>query len=231
MANYKNAHPETVTAPRNQASMAYGRLRQDIVAGRLAPEQRLKIADLAERIDVSPGAIREALSRLVAEHLVVSRDQKGFVVAPLSIEDLEDLTELRCEIEAIALRRSVEQGGLEWEAGVLAAAHRLRRTPQFAPGVPPSLDPTWVERHAAFHAALVSACGSKRLISLHHQLYEQSERYRGLSVQIDTNREVADEHNAIFNAAMNRDVELLVKLSVEHFRRTTALIIQSANSD
>ena len=117
-------------SPPSQTTAAYARLRQDILSGRYLPGHKLKIAELSTRLEVSPGAVREALSRLVPEHLVVSRDQRGFVVAPLSIEDLVDLTELRCEIESIALRRSVELGEVGWEASVLARAHRLRRTPK-----------------------------------------------------------------------------------------------------
>jgi GntR family carbon starvation induced transcriptional regulator len=147
--------------PRSQTSVAYEKLRADILAGRYAPGEKLKIADLAALLEVSPGAVREALSRLVPEQLVVSRDQRGCVVAPLSIDDLEDLTDLRCEIEAIALRRSVANGDAEWEAAVLAAAHRLRRTTMLSPP-DHSLTPEWVVRHAAFHAALVGACGSRR---------------------------------------------------------------------
>jgi GntR family carbon starvation induced transcriptional regulator len=215
--------------PRSQTSFAYGQLRADILAGRYAPGERLKISDLAKALEVSPGAIREALSRLVPDQLVVSRDQKGFTVAPLSVEDLEDLTDLRCEIEAIALRRSVEHGGPDWEGTVLAAAHRLRRT-QIVSETDHSLTADWVERHAAFHMALVSACDSPRLITLHAQLYEQSERYRGLSVlaQSEEKRDVATEHQAIVDAALDRDADRLIGLVLTHFRRTTALIVDAA---
>lgn len=211
--------------PRSQASLAYGRIRADILAGRLAPGGRLKIAELAATLDVSPGAIREALSRLVPEQLVVSRDQKGFIVAPLSLSDLLDLTDLRCEIEAIALRRAVARGDKGWEATILAAAHVLRRTPMT--GDDRSLTPEWVERHAAFHASLVSACGGSRLLHLHGQLYRQSERYRGLSVYIEATRDVEAEHQALVNAALDRDADLLVELLLAHFRQTTFLITQA----
>jgi GntR family transcriptional regulator, carbon starvation induced regulator len=211
--------------PTSQTTTAYVRLRGDILAGRLAPSERLKVLDLAKSLEVSPGAIREALSRLIPEQLVVSREQKGFAVAPLSIADLEDLTDLRCEVEAIALRRSVEQGDSEWEAAVLATAHRLHRTPQRASEADPSLSPDWVDRHAALHAALISACGSRRLVALHAQLYEQSERYRGLATHLETHRDVATEHQELVDAALDRNADRLVKLMLEHMRRTTARIV------
>lgn len=216
-------------APRSQTSAAYGRLREDILAGRLQPGERLKVAEIAGALEVSPGAIREALSRLVPEQLVVFRDQKGFVVAPLSIEDLEDLTDLRCEVEAIALRRSVLRGEVGWEGSVLAAAHRLRRT-KVLTSADRSLNRDWVERHRTFHRALVSACGSPRLLDLHAQLYEQSERYRSLSFPTlgETERDRQGEHQALADAALDRNADGLVELTVKHFRETTARIVKAA---
>lgn len=227
MIDALRSHAADTSAARSQTSLAYQRLRADIMFGRHAPGARLKINDLAQRMEVSPGAIREGLSRLVAEQLVVSQDQKGFAVAPLSIQDLEDLTDLRCEVEAIALRRALANGDDAWEAAVLATAHRLSRVP---PRVGRDLDATmaWIARHAEFHAALVSACGSRRLRDLHAQLYEQSERYRGLSAHADHDRDVGGEHQAIVDAALARDADRLVDLMVRHIRATTALIIGSA---
>ena len=217
--------------PRSQTSLAYSRIRRDLLAGRYAPGERLKITDLAAALDVSPGAIREALSRLVPEELVVSRDQKGFVVAPLSIEDLEDLTNLRCEMEALALRKSVARGDAEWEARVLASAHRLRRS-QMVSETDRTLTPEWVDHHAAFHAALISACGSRRLLAITAQLYQQSERYRGLSIYVDADRnhDIGASHQALVDAALDRNVDHLVETMVAHIRRTTSLIVGAARS-
>jgi GntR family transcriptional regulator, carbon starvation induced regulator len=216
--------------PRSQTSAAYARLRQDILSGRLLPGEKLKITDLATQLQVSPGAIREALSRLVPEQLVISRDQKGCVVAPLSIEDLEELTDLRCEIEAIALRRSVQRGEIAWEGSVLAAAHHLRKT-QMLSTANGSRNAEWVERHQAFHTAMVSACGSRRLLELHAQLYQQSERYRELSVHAKGDRNVVAEHQELVDAALERDADRLVTLMLKHLRETTTRIVRAANTN
>lgn len=219
------------SAPRSQTSLAYGRVRADILAGRLAPNERLKIAELAASLDVSPGAIREALSRLVPEQLVVSRDQKGFVVAPLSVEDLQELTDLRCEMESIALRGAVARGDSAWEAGILAAAHRLRRARRSVSDTDPSLSAEWVSHHAAFHHSLVAACGSRRLVALVGQLYEQTERYRGLSqVAAPKTRDVEGEHQELVDAALDRDAERLVAKTVSHIRRTASAIIEAEHT-
>jgi DNA-binding GntR family transcriptional regulator len=213
-------------APRSQTSLAYEAIRNDIIAGVHLPGKKLKINDLAEELKVATGAVREALSRLVPEQWVISRDQRGFSVAPLSMEDLRDLTDLRCEIEAIALRRSVARGDVDWEVRILSAAHRLRAMPQPEPQLRDGVSiADWVARHAEFHAALVSACDSRRLLALHGQLYEQSERYRILSAFGEGKRDVADEHQKIADFALARDTDNLVATMTEHIRLTTELII------
>lgn len=223
--------PDTLdaTGAKSQTSHAYETIRGDILAGRHAPEKKLKIQDLAGELEISPGAVREALSRLVSEQLVISRDQRGFVVAPLSISDLEDLTDLRCEIEEIALRRSVERGDVNWEVGILSAAHRLRVTPIVLEGQDKA-NPEWIAAHAAFHAALVAGCGSNRLRMLHGQLYEQSERYRQLSGHYQPGRDVSSEHQMIGDYALARDADRLVETQISHIIQTTRLIVDAARN-
>ena len=218
--------PADNDGPRSQTSAAYARLKRDILAGRVGPGEKLKINELAGQLGVSPGAIREALSRLVPEGFVVSRDQKGFVVAPISIDDLVDLNRLRCDIEEIALRRSVAEGDAGWEALVLSTAHRLRRTSRTVGEDEPN--PDWLHRHELFHRALVSGCASPRLLLLHSQLYQQLERYRMLAWTVDRNRDIDAEHQALVDAALDRDADELVRVARAHFDRTATLIIDAA---
>src|SRR3546814_15020333 len=125
--------------------------------------KKLKVHGLALSLGISPGAVREALFRLVSEHLVETRDQRGFAVTPVSITDLQELTDLRCDIESIACRRSVERGGIEWEGGLVAAQYKLRATSaRFTEDSEVSLE--FLAAHAAFHQALVAADGHQRLI-------------------------------------------------------------------
>lgn len=209
---------------KSQTTLAYEAIRSNIVAGRIAPDTKLKIRDLADELNVSPGAVREALSRLVPEQLVTSRDQRGFVATPLSIPDLVDLTDLRCEVETIALRRSVANGDLEWESSLVAATHRLNAIPPREDGSA-ALRPDWVAAHAVFHAAFVSACGNSRIIALHAQLFEQSERYRGLSAHLATKRNIPSEHRKMLELALARDADQLVAVTIRHIQETTRLII------
>lgn len=212
---------------RSQTSTTYARLKADILAGKAPPGHKLKINDIAARLGVSPGAVRESLSRLVPEGFVVSRDQRGFTVAPITIEDLLDLTRLRCDIEEIALRRAVAEGDAGWEASVLATAHRLRRTPRVVDGEP-NLD--WLVQHELFHRALVSGAHSPRLLGLNAQLYQQLERYRVLSWRADRSRDVDAEHQALVDAALDRDADALVGTARAHFERTATLIVEAART-
>src|SRR3546814_10637140 len=73
------------------ASDIHHRLREDIVSCVLEPGQRLRFEQLKEIYGASYSTLREALSSLVAEQLVVAEGQRGFRVASISAADLLDL--------------------------------------------------------------------------------------------------------------------------------------------
>lgn len=212
----------------NLTQGAYEALRADLLACRIPPGKKLKIRELCERFSVSLGAIREALSRLTSEGLVVAEPQRGFRAAPISVADLIDLTMVRVEIDALCLRRAISIGDVNWEARLVAAAHRLARTPEYAPDDAARSNEEWVEAHAAFHLALIDGCDSPWLIHLHSLLYAQSERYRRLSVPFAARRRNVDkEHRAIVNAAIARDAEGATRLLAAHLEKTTQILLDA----
>ncbi|RPI45087.1 MAG: GntR family transcriptional regulator, partial [Hyphomicrobiaceae bacterium] len=73
----------------------YRRIRSDIVFGKLRPAQKLRLEALREAYGVSVSTLREILSRLSSEGLVVAEGRRGFEVAPVSADDLKDLAGLR----------------------------------------------------------------------------------------------------------------------------------------
>ena len=111
----------------NLTQGAYEDLRADILSCRILPGSRLKIQELCTRLSVSLGAIREALSRLTSEGLVVAEPQRGFRAAPISPEDLSDLTRVRIEIEALCLRRAIALGDVDWVARLVLPEHPQRQ--------------------------------------------------------------------------------------------------------
>ncbi len=210
---------------KTQYDRIFERLHADILACRLPPGSKLRINDVAGSSKVSLGAVREALSRLGAEGLVVSESQKGYRVAPLSVDGLRDLTEARVEIERIALSRSIARGDLEWEAALVAAWHRLSKLPEPQPHDPEAL--RWLAAHGEFHLALVAACGSNKLLQIRVQLYQQSERYRCYSGVVARERDVYAEHQAIFDATIARDTPAAAQAIEAHLRKTADIIVGS----
>lgn len=102
----------------------HARIREEIFQGSLAPGQRLRLVEPAQRFAVSQSVIREALTRLSEQGLVKAVPQQGFSVVTISLRDLDELTEARTEVETMVLRRSMERGDLRWEASVVDAVLR-----------------------------------------------------------------------------------------------------------
>src|SRR3569833_2637571 len=107
--------------PRSLTSAVQERLRADILATRLLPGQKLHIAGLAKQFAVSLAAVREALSRLVADGLVQASDQRGFRVSPVSRADLADVSQTRNKKKNQTKQQTIEHGDAAWLADVESA--------------------------------------------------------------------------------------------------------------
>lgn len=207
-------------APTLNAS-ALAQLRADIIACRLMPNQRLRVEALRERYGMGTSPIREALMRLEAEGLVELEQNKGFRVSEVSRENLADLMRTRIEIESIALRWSLEQGGVAWEAELLGTFHRLSRQRKIDPAHPDAISEAWSREHADFHAALVAGCNAPTLLAIRSRLFEQAERYVALSIMSNGPlRDDVSEHKQLMRAALNRDVDKTIELNRAHITRT-----------
>jgi DNA-binding GntR family transcriptional regulator len=199
----------------------YEALRTDILFGRRLPSSRLPINEIAEQHEVSVSVVREAVTRLASEDLVEATPQRGFRVRPISLEHFRDLTWVRIQIETMALRQSIAQGDVAWEADLVAAHHRLSVTSTYLEDGTGNTE--WMAAHGAFHAALAAAAGSPVLERVRRQLYDASELYRYWSASLPHRvgrNNVADEHKAILDAALDRDVDLAVDLVTRHLQAT-----------
>jgi GntR family transcriptional regulator, carbon starvation induced regulator len=219
------AHGTSEASPKTRIESVYRRLRQDIISGVYAPGEKLRIDHLRERYQVGGSTMREALGRLVADTLVYVQGQRGFRVAPISLNDFEDITNSRILLETEAVRLSIEHGGEIWESEVVAAHHRLSRTEEKMVANPQSAVDEYEERNLAFHTALISACPSVWLRHFLSILWKQSERYRRLSIEKHPiPRDVAKEHAQILEAVLARDAKRAVQLTAEHIRLTLEAI-------
>ena len=207
---------------------AYEGIRADVLSCRLRPGEKIVISDLCQGLGFSLGAIREALSRLTSEGLVIAEPRRGFRVSPISEDDLRDLTETRLGIEAQCLLRSIAAGNIAWESRLVAAHHELSRVPEREPGDPNRVSEGFAAAHGRFHSALVNACDSPWLLRLREILYDQSERYRRLSVPLaQTDRDLGREHREIMEAALARDGRRAGALLEDHLNRTTHILLAS----
>ncbi len=200
----------------------FRQLRADIVACRLAPNERLRVEALRDRYGVGGSPVREALMRLEAEGLVTLEQNKGFRVAPVSKEHLIDLMKTRIEIECIALRWSIDKGGVAWEVDLVAAFHRLAHLKKLERSTGADVSSSWVKEHRNFHAALVAGCGSPRLMAIRDNLFAQAERYFALSIVSKVSaRNDKREHEQIMRAALERNAPRATQLLTDHIDRTT----------
>jgi GntR family carbon starvation induced transcriptional regulator len=211
---------------RTLASQAHDLLRRDILSGRLAPGQRLRTKDLQARYGLGLSPLRESLQRLSAEGIVVNDAQRGFAVAPVSVAELRDLTVARTALESTMLPMAMQLGSADWEGDIVAAFHRLSRTP--LPNDPAAMADAslWELRHRSFHHALVAGCGSPWLLRLHGQLVDQSERYRKIRIlhHLESQAQVRDvnaEHQAVMEAVLRRDAAQAVALMTQHLVATS----------
>lgn len=212
---------------RASTDQVHSQIRADILGGVFEPGQKLKFAALSERYGASVSAIRECLTRLTEQRLVVSEPMVGFRVVPLSIEDLEDLTATRIDLEVLALRGAIADGGMDWESDLVAAHHRLERTAIVTTDGPTRVSDEWEAAHVRFHAALLAGCHRPRLLGMTDSLRDAAELYRRWSQPRDPERDVVAEHREIFEATLARKAKGAATALGDHYRRTADILEHS----
>jgi DNA-binding GntR family transcriptional regulator len=211
--------------PRTLIEQAYTRLRDDIVEGRLAPGEKLRVEHLKHRYGVGAGTLREAITRLASDALVVAEGQRGFRVSPITIEDLQDLTTLRLHIEIEALRQSIRHGDAAWRAAVEGAWAKLSAVEQ---PLTPATRPCWEVLNTQFHDALIAAGASPWTFKVLRLLSRHGERYRRYAIALpDNTRDVHAEHRLIVEMALAGQ-EARAALALEaHIRATPDQLIDA----
>ncbi len=191
------------------------RLRDDIIFGRFAPGSKLRLEQLRKHYDVSITTLREALPRLVSDGLIHFEPAKGFEVAAISARELREISDMRLLLEQHAIAQSFAKGGLDWEASVLAAHHKLSRMETRMLSGDRSVSEAWKRYDREFHAALISACGSPELLAAHDRIFDRFLRYQVLLVMF-RGKEASDEHDALMAAALDHDADRAQRLLVQH---------------
>ncbi len=210
------------------ASSVYDQIRLDILIGNLRPGEKLRSEFLRGRYNAGISPVREALNRLATERLVCREDQRGFHVAGVSKAGLLELTNTRCWLEEIAMRQSIEHGGEAWEEQIVLAYHRLSRTPRSSDETTYAFNPKWEKLHREFHNAVIAACGSHWLLGFCEQLVDQADRYRQLAAAVSyPKRNERNEHQALMEAALDRDADRAVEVQRAHIRKTADIVLDA----
>ncbi len=211
--------------PLTLSAAVYARLRQDIVYGALPPGGKLRIDMVCARYGVTSTPAREALGQLASEGFVLRREQRGFTVAEASGPELQELTNTRCWIEAVALRQAMLHATPAWEEGIVLGFHRLSRTARSMDAETFHENPAWEGAHRAFHMALLATCPSRWLIAFCGQLCDHATRYRRLAMTaVYPNRDVLREHRAIMDGVLSGDAGAAVDVLTSHYRRTATIV-------
>jgi len=203
-------------------SSTYERIKHDIIFGELEPGAKLKLDGLRDRYAASVSTLRETLNRLASEGFVQAAEQRGFFVRPVSATDLTEIAELRILLECSALETSIACGDADWEGNLVAAHHKLHLIEQKMLDGDISQKEQWKRYDWEFHQALIQACNSENLLSLHGTIFDKYLRYQML-VLTYRGAEAVLEHKTMFDAALARDtasakaaLETHIRLGLDH---------------
>lgn len=204
---------------------AYLTLRDMILTGKLPAGEKLKIEKLRTMLNTGASPVREALSLLTSDMLVERIDQRGFRAAPASQANFQEILMLRCTLEDMAIRQSVDNADAEWEERLVLCHHRMKKVANAGISL-------FEEAHKSFHMALLDNCGSPMLLKYCSQLYDLNIRYRYLAAGSSTyqNRDIPAEHLEILDASVQRDSDAAADRLINHYKLTGAYLSNQLKS-
>ncbi|NVP57621.1 GntR family transcriptional regulator [Mycoplana rhizolycopersici] len=206
--------------------IAFRRIRQDLISGALPPGSRIKLEQAKARYSVSVSTLREILSRLTTENLVVAEGQRGFEVSPASKRELLELADMRILLECHAIDLSFAAGDLDWEARLVAAHHKLSSVERSLLSGDASRTVDWVRYDWEFHQALVSACDSASLMSALSSVFDRFLRYHLLAESF-RGPPVVDDHRKLYELAMRRDHDGARAMLTNHVKNGADHVLKS----
>ena len=192
-------------------------LREEIVAGRLAPGERLVEATLSERCQVSRIPLREAFHLLSAEGLITLTPHRGATVTTLSDREMIDLFEARAAIEGHAARLAATANPRPHLAELRELVADMRRA------IADGNIAHYYTLAGDFHQSLVEASDNAVLVRLFEQIRRQLRRYQAAMSRVpDLPRRSIAEHARILKAIEKRDATLAQSAATEHIASLVA---------
>ena len=197
----------------SRSQFVYNSLIGFIRSGVMKPGQRIREAEIAERLSVSRTPVREAMHRLITEGLLAINPIRGFAVAELNKQQVMELYALREFLEGAAARLASQHASkLEFDAlrDVLAESRRIADDD--------------AERHAAlnkhFHARIGEAAHNRYLQRALLLMFDSLALVPGTTFEVKGRaKQVYKEHLAIVEAMEARDADKAEEMAREHIRR------------
>ncbi|MBO9355814.1 FCD domain-containing protein [Bordetella petrii] len=212
--------PPATPAALSQGDDAYARLRGDVIACRLPPGAIVTEPELMAAYNIRKTSCRIALTRLAQDGFVRSRPRKGYQIAPITLRDVEEVFQLRAQIEPLAARLAVGRIDLE-HLRALEAACRLQHP---VLQLHDQID-VFMDANKAFHLAIAQACGNERLYRMLASLLDEMSRLVALGFGVQkTKPEIKHDHNALIDAFAEGDArraELIARRHIETFQTMT----------
>jgi DNA-binding GntR family transcriptional regulator len=187
-------------------------LKDDILKGVLPPGLQIRQEALAEQFGVSRVPVREALRQLESEGLLTSELHKGAFVSNRSLDEVEEMLDIRIALELRALKLALPH----MTPDVVAAAKNILRT------YDRSGDPLeWRDLNVAFHMTLYKPCNRQRLLKMIEDVVLVNYRFLRTYISITVGRdEPQDEHHKILDACAAHNSELALQLLETHMEHT-----------
>lgn len=196
-------------------------LRANIVRGELLPGTWLRPDEIAEELGVSRMPIREALQRLEAESYVVCHAHRGWTVASLTADDVEELYLMRGALQGLATRLAaplLTDDDLSRMEALLCRMRELRSVSDVM---------VFLYRDWEFHDVLYAAAKRPRLYQRIHALRQNAARYARLYITLPGATDVSiAAHCRILDACRSRDPESVERADCEHSAETARLVIE-----
>ena len=198
----------------------YQALKTEIIKGSLRPGTKLLEGKIAKQMKVSRTPIREALRELAAEGFVKISPNQGVVVSNASVEDVQEVLQIRGVLEGLAARLATkminEEEIKELEKYQKRMGYYTNKDDVLA----------FSEMDAEFHELILNICGNNRLIQIRKNLSDQAHRYRIRSLSVPGRLKYSlKEHQEIVEALKKKNPEQADRLSQKHIENVLANIL------
>jgi DNA-binding GntR family transcriptional regulator len=200
--------------------LAHAELRRQIISLRLPPGARFSESQLTQSLGMGKTPIREALARLIERGLVVPVPRVGYLVAPITLQDVHQICELRLMLEREAVRLAIGRANMK----VLRELDERCVLPSTDGGD----DETFVNANHEFHLALASASGNSRLAEVMDHLLDQSDRLYRVGLMLDSGGGLgAHKHESLLHSIEEGDARSAMNIVARQIRDFRLLVMDA----